>query len=929
MSLSLYNKKRNFSETPEPAGKEKGAKNTLVFVVQKHDASSLHYDFRLQMEGVLKSWAVPKGPSLKPADKRLAMLVEDHPFDYRKFEGTIPEGNYGAGTVIVWDEGTYELLDGEGLSVKEQEAKLLQDLEKGSLKIKLAGKKLNGAFALFQVKRDATGKQWLLVKKGDEWATDDDITAQDASVLSGKTIAQMAEQHGITPKHPEGPSKTKGSKKTTAAKAAAPKKAPTKTAQKSSKKTSAKSSADAYGPLAVQANMPRLIKPMLATLVDKPFSSKDWLYEIKWDGYRALAYADSKKVELVSRNQKPFTNKYETVKEALQSVNIQAVLDGEIVAVDEKGLANFQLLQNWQNNGAAVQFFVFDLLWLNGYDVTHLPLLERKRLLKDLVPANHDILKYSDHVVEKGDDFFAVALDQGLEGIMAKKSDSIYLPDKRTEDWLKVKVVRRQEVIICGFTQPRNTRKYFGALLLGVYSDGELIYVGHTGSGFNTKSLGAIYNKLQKLVIDKCPFKKCPKGNMPVTWIKPQLVCEIKFTEWTKETIARHPIFMGLRSDKKAKDVIIEKETAMAKVVKGEKEKTTAKKEASPKKSAAKKEAAAKRAPAPKKSAAKKTKGKANISTSNLQLDWKAEKDQTVNIDGQELKLTNLNKLYWKKEGISKGDMINYYLQVAPYMLPYLMDRPHSLNRHPNGVGSPNFYQKNVEGKVPDWVQTHEDFSESTNVAVQYFVCDSEAALIYMANLGCIEINPWHSRTASVAQPDWCLIDLDPDKKNTYDQVVETALVIKQILDAIGAESYPKTSGSTGMHIYIPLGAQYSYDQSKQLAELVVNLAQKELPKLTSVERNPQKRKGKIYLDFLQNKETQTAAAPYSLRPKPGAPVSAPLHWSEVKKGLTAHTYTIHNIFDRLRAEGDLFGPVLGKGINLKKVLQQLETLIA
>lgn len=914
MSLSLYNKKRNFSVTPEPAGKEKRGSKALVFVVQKHDASSLHYDFRLQMEGVLKSWAVPKGPSLNPADKRLAMFVEDHPMDYRKFEGAIPEGNYGAGTVIVWDEGTYELDGAEGLSVKEQEQKLLQDLESGNLKIVLHGQKLNGAFTLFQLKRDKEGKQWLLVKKKDDAATSDDVTEQDTSVISGKTITQMAAEHGVAPNHPE------AEKKTTPSKNAAPKKAAAKVAPNKSK-TTQKKSASQLNNNGVKGSMPKNIKPMLATLVDKPFDSKEWLFEIKWDGYRALAYVDGDEVTLISRNKKPFTDKYGTVKEALQNVGMRAVLDGEIVAVDEKGLANFQLLQNWQNNGAALQFFVFDVLWLDGKDVTHLPLIERKRLLKDLLPADDDIIKYSDHVEDNGADFFNVALAQGLEGVMAKRKQSIYVPDARTEDWLKVKVVRRQEVIICGYTQPRNSRQFFGALLLGVYQDGELIYVGHTGSGFNTKSLGDIYKQLQPLAIDKCPFKQCPKGNMPVTWVKPQLVCEIKFTEWTKESIARHPIFMGLRSDKKAKEVVIEKSSVMASVV----QKSAAKKEkvkpVGPEKTGTKKAAA-------KASVAKSSKGKKNISTSGLQLDWEREKDQLITVDGQELKLTNLNKPYWKKEGITKGDMINYYLKVAPYMLPYLMDRPHSLNRHPNGVGSPNFFQKNVEGKVPGWVQTHEDFSESTNVAVQYMVCENEASLIYMANLGCIEINPWHSRTGSVLNPDWCLIDLDPDKKNTYDQVVETALVIKQILDSIGADGYPKTSGSTGMHIYIPLGAQYSYDQSKQLSELLVNLVQKELPKLTSVERNPDKRKGKIYLDFLQNKETQTAAAPYSLRPKPSAPVSAPLHWSEVKKGLTAHTYNIHNIFDRLQAEGDLFHPVLGKGINLQKVLQQLEGLI-
>ncbi|MGV3656833.1 MAG: DNA ligase D, partial [Chitinophagaceae bacterium] len=859
MSLSLYNKKRDFSQTPEPSGKQKAAGKALRFVVQKHDASSLHYDFRLQMEGVLKSWAVPKGPSLNPADKRLAMFVEDHPFDYRTFEGTIPEGNYGAGTVIVWDEGTYELYDGEGLSVKEQEKKLLQDLASGSLKIVLHGQKLNGAFALFQLKRDKEGKQWLLVKKSDEAASEEDITVQDASVLSGKTIAQVAAENGMEINNPEAlKTAAKAKSKTTNSKAVAAKKAATKR--------------DSRGLAAggKKASAPTGIKPMLATLVDQPFDSKDWIFEIKWDGYRALSYCNNKKVDLVSRNRKPFKDKYGPVKEALQNLGINAVLDGEIVAVDENGLANFQLLQNWQNNAASLQYFVFDILWLDGKDLTQLPLVERKRILRRLLPEDNDMVRYSDEVDEKGKAFFDAAMKQGLEGVMAKRKDSPYVVDSRTDSWVKIKSVRRQEVIICGYTEPRNTRQYFGALLLGVYQGKELIYIGHTGGGFNKQSLKSIYEQLQPLAIKECPFKKCPKGNMPVTWVKPQLVCEIKFTEWTKDLIARHPIFMGLRQDKKAKEITIENSTAMAAIV-HKKVKAPAKKGAS--KTTAK---AASKSPA-KTKAAKKSKGKKDVSTSGTELDIGAGKEQIVTLDGHELKFTSLDKWYWKKEKITKGETLNYYLKIAPYILPYLLDRPHSLNRHPNGVGAPNFYQKNVEGKVPDWIQKHEDFSESTDVNVQYLVCDGEASLMYMANLGCIEINPWHARVTNVSNPDWCLIDLDPDTKNTYDQVVETAMVIKDILDSIGAESYPKTSGSTGMHIYIPLGAKYSFEQSKQLAELVVTMAQKELPKITSMERTPAKRKGKIYLDFLQNRETQTAAAPYSLRPKPGVPVSTPL----------------------------------------------------
>jgi bifunctional non-homologous end joining protein LigD len=425
---------------------------------------------------------------------------------------------------------------------------------------------------------------------------------------------------------------------------------------------------------------------------------------------------------------------------------------------------------------------------------------------------------------------------------------------------------------------------------------------------------------------------------MPVTWVKPKLVCEIKFAEWTKDRIARQPIFMGLRVDKKAKDVRFEKSVSINMIKKETKEKVKDKrgkaegesseaqetaKEATPKKS---RQSISKPSKSTVKKSVKSVSSKSSKSV--VQIDLSEGKEQQIVLDGHELKLTNLNKLYWKKEKFSKGDMINYYLRVAPYMLPYMMDRPQSLNRHPNGIDGPNFFQKDQRGKLPGWMQAHEDFSESTNKTIEYLVCSNEATLIYMANLGCIEMHPWHSRSQSWQYPDWCLIDLDPDKPNTFEQVMEVAKVVKKVLDSIGANACVKTSGSSGIHIYIPLGAKYDYEQSRQLAELVVTLVNHELPDLTSVERSPSKRKGKIYLDFLQNRETQTAAAPYSLRPKPGIPVSTPLDWSELKKGLTPTTYTARNIFDRLKVEGDLFKPVLGKGINLEKVLSKLASLV-
>jgi bifunctional non-homologous end joining protein LigD len=959
MSLSLYNKKRHFTKTKEPEGKPKSSKGALKFVIQKHDASHVHYDFRLEMEGVLRSWAIPKGPSLDPQVKRLAMAVEDHPYNYRTFEGVIPAGEYGGGTVIVWDEGWYEPMNTEGLSKKEQEKLLIQQWHKGDLKIVLHGQKVNGAFALFKLKGRGENS-WLLVKKVDDYANTEDITLQDESVKSGKRLVDVAHDSGTELNHPDEELPAKKSKAST-------KKGSTKTSNTSSskkKEISTTINIEKSYPGATKAAMPRDVVPEMATLVDEPFDDDKWLFEIKWDGYRAVAYCDERNVQLYSRNLQSFTNKYSPVTNALKQLSFNAILDGEIVALNDQGMANFQALQNWQNTPCELVYYVFDIIWLDGCNFSDLSLVDRKEILKQLLPPDNSVIRFSDHIEGKGKDFYELAVKKGLEGIMGKRKDSVYRIGARTHDWVKIKVHQRQEVVIAGYTEPRNTREYFGSLLLGVYKNGEFIYVGHTGSGFNSKTLQEMYQKLQPLVIDKCPFVKKPKTNMKPTWVKPELVCEIKFAEWTKDNIARQPIFMGLRTDKKAKDVVMEKTTS-TEIIQDEElkeNKAATTKKQKPKKAPSKKkqesnkeenkktnsvrDQESKRKKEDKQTETNKTEtlpiksGKAKASKELKQaatqpslnnttihlLDLSAGKDQDISLDDQTLSLTNLDKIYWKKEGFTKGDMINYYLRIAPYMMPYMLNRPQSLNRHPNGIAAPNFYQKDVRGKVPNWIHKHEDYSESTREHIEYLVCDNVATLIYMANLGCIEMHPWHSRSQSWEYPDWCLIDLDPDKGNTYDQVVEVANVVKQVLDSIGAENYPKTSGSTGMHIYIPLGAKYTYEQSKQLAELVVNLVHQEFP-YTSLERSPSKRKGKIYLDYLQNRQTQTAAAPYSLRPKPGVPVSTPLDWSEVKKGLQANTYTAYNIFDRLKEVGDLFRPVLGKGINLEKVLQKMQSL--
>jgi bifunctional non-homologous end joining protein LigD len=530
-----------------------------------------------------------------------------------------------------------------------------------------------------------------------------------------------------------------------------------------------------------------------------------------------------------------------------------------------------------------------------------------------------DIIHYSDHINGVGKKFFEAAKEKGLEGIIAKNRDSVYQVAQRSKDWLKVKTTQRQESVIAGYTQGRASRQHFGALILGLYENDDLVYVGHTGSGFNQKTLSEVWNKLQSLVTNKCPFRVKPKTNMPATWIKPKLVCEIKFQEWTQDSLMRQPIFMGLRVDKKPSEV--KKEKPMA--TKSAKNKSEAKVKKSVRPTADKKMKSIS-IPGEKSPAMKKLQKTRKIENW-LPVD---EKDKNVTVDGQELKFTNLNKIYWKKEKYTKRDMLNYYHNITPFMLPYMKDRPQSLNRHPNGINGMSFYQKDTRGKVASWIETHADFSESTNETIEYFVCTNEASLLYLANLGCIEMNPWHSKTQTPDHPDYCLIDLDPYEIG-FDKVIETAQTVKKVLDELEIPGYCKTSGASGLHIYIPLGAKYDYDQSKHLAELIVTLVHHEIPAFTSLERSPQKRRRKIYLDYLQNRQSQTVAAPYSLRPKPGAPVSTPLHWEEVKKGLSPSAFTMKNIFDRLENEGDLFQPVLQKGVDLKKTLVKIESFLS
>ncbi|SDI53548.1 DNA ligase D [Mucilaginibacter gossypii] len=906
MSLEKYAEKRDFSKTREPKAGRSKDKDHLMFVIQKHDASRLHYDFRLEMDGVLKSWAIPKGPSTDPKVKRLAMMVEDHPFDYRNFEGLIPKGEYGGGTVIVWDEGTYEPIE-EIKGKKAQEKHLLKQLEAGSVKIKLHGEKLEGEYAL--VKTHGMGENgWLLIKHNDQFASVKDITKKDKSILSGKTIENMEKtsekvwQHGHE-EDVEKPEKT-GKKKVL-----------NEPVEQLEKKVDTNDTEDfdveQLLKKAPESKAPTKIKPMKATLVDEPFDDPDWLYEVKWDGYRAIAVIDKKGAELISRNNLPF-DKYYPINKLLKDWQINAVIDGEILVLNDKGVSDFGALQNWRSEADGnLVYYVFDILWYEGKNLMGLPLKQRQAILSAVLPTNDDRIRQSKVFDTGGIEFFNAAERIGLEGIIAKKASSVYTSDLRSKEWLKIKVQRRQEVIIAGFTKNAGTSKSFSALVLALYDDkGKLQYAGKVGTGFSDKLQKEMMEQFKPLITDKSPFEVEPDVDKPSrfrpqrlgakpTWLKPELVCEVAFAEVTNDGVFRQASFKGMRSDKKTKDVVLETPKHTAETVEeaeGADNDTHAK------------------AIKPVKNTDRKT------------LLNPKDETQVRKICGHELKFTHLSKVYWPEDGVTKRDMFNYYYQVAEYILPYLKDRPMSLNRFPNGIHGPSFYQKDVKGKAPDWITKTFPYTTSEGEHKEYLVGSDESYLLWMASLGCIEMNPWFSRVQSPDNPDYCVIDLDPDK-NTFDQVIAAALEVKKVLDAIDVPSYCKTSGSTGMHIYIPLGAKYDYDQSQMFARLVVGIVHKQIPDYTSLERMVAKRNGKMYLDFLQNRPGATVAGPYSLRPKPGATVSMPLHWDEVKPGLTMKDFTIFNSIDRLKETGDLFKGVLAKGIDLEKTIKKAKSV--
>ena len=829
--LEAYRRKRDPERTPEPFGGPP-PRGGSRFVVQKHAARRLHYDLRLEMDGVLKSWAVPKGPSFVPEEKRLAVHVEDHPVDYIDFEGTIPEGNYGAGAVIVWDRGTYRPLG---------EDDPLEALARGRLEIVFSGHKMRGVWALIRMSKSE--KDWLLFRKAEPGASPADLTARyPRSVISGMTIEEIRD-----------PPARREALRRAAAATGAP----------------------------VREVTPGAQAFMLADAAEHPFSDSAWVFEIKYDGVRVLAARDGDRVELYGRSRTRITSRYPEVRGALATLPAERfLLDGEIVALDDAGKPSFQRLQARMGlsapadvaRGAAAVPVVgvfFDCLALEGHDLRRLPLEARKALLAELLPALGTV-RYADHVRAEGEAFYEAAGEQRLEGIVAKRAASPYAPG-RSRDWIKIKCQRRQEFVIGGYTEPRGTRRRFGALHLGVYEGTRLVYVAKVGTGFDEASLDALWSALQPLRRPTSPFDAGGPTGRGHRWVEPRLVCEVRFTEWTADGGIRHPAFLGLRADKTPTEVWRE-------------------------------------APAP----------------TEVRRETPAPHGDVVAAPRQ-VRLTNLGKVFWPEEGYTKGDLIAYYEAVAPRLLPYLRDRPLVLTRYPDGIAGKSFFQKDAPKFVPAWVRTEKIYSKDAGRDVNHFIVNDVATLRYVANMATIPLHIWSAHLGALERPDWLVLDLDP-KDAPFAHVVRVARALHAILDDLRLPNYVKTSGGSGLHVLVPLGARYTHEQARTFARLLAHLAVDAEPEVATLARPLHAREGKVYVDYVQNGHGRTIAAPFSLRPLPGAPASCPLRWEEVAPGLDPRAFTLATVPGRFKTGRDPLLPVLREAIDMAAAIARVET---
>jgi bifunctional non-homologous end joining protein LigD len=845
-TLDEYNRKRKFDRTPEPQGGGPDLSRENTFVVQKHSARRLHYDFRLAIKGTLKSWAVPKGPSQNPADKRLAVQTEDHPLDYADFEGTIPQGNYGAGTVMVWDRGTFSL---EGS--REGKGDALQQAERGEIKFSLNGEKLRGSFALVKLKNSEKGNEWLMLKHKDAFADAAwNIDEHDGSALTGRTLKEIAEE-------------------------APPKRSmiPIRAAELSGAKSRA---------------MPSRMEPMLPPLIEKPFSDPGWLFELKWDGVRAIAWVEDGKLTLRARSGTDITKRYPELANLPESVGARkAILDGEIVALDPRGHSDFEKLQERMHVNAPsaslvssvpAVYYLFDILYCDGYDLRASPLIERKQLLQMLLRTS-ERFRYSDHQVEQGEELFELARKNELEGIVAKKADSPYV-SARSASWAKIKATRNIDAVIGGWTESPETGLPFGSLLLGLYKNKKLQFIGHVGTGFDAKTRAALARQLKEHATSACPFETVPKTNEKAFWTSPILVARVRFIGWTREHSLRAPAYLGLREDIRAEDCQWENEV-----------------------------------PSPASPVVVHTPAvTGNVLLKKAQIEAELFKGRAENVvfelDGKRFRVSNLNKVYFPDSGYTKRDLLAYYYRVADYLLPFLRNRPLVLRRYPDGITGQSFFQKDLREGLPDWFKTVRVPSEERGEEIHYALADDKASLLFLTGLGCIDHNPWSCHVGDFEHPDYFFFDLDPSEGTDFRVAVKVARALRERLDELEVKSFLKTSGATGIHIYVPLAeGGYTYDQVRTFAEIVARLVGTEHGNLITNERSVAKRPaGRILIDVSQNAYGRPLAAPYVVRAFPKAPVSTPITVDELRLGLKPESLNLKTTFSRLEKRGDLWG---------------------
>jgi bifunctional non-homologous end joining protein LigD len=771
--LKDYRGKRDSKQSPEPFGARRKKTKAPIFVVQRHDARRLHYDFRLERDGVLASWAVPKGVPLEPGQRALAVHVEDHPLDYATFEGEIPKGQYGAGLVEIWDTGTYELVE---------------EKRDGGLTVRLQGRRLHGAWTLVPARLDGDPKNWLLIKKRD-----------DGSAASRKRIDY---------------------------------------------------------------------KPMLATLTEEIPKGPAWIFEVKWDGYRAIARVTGGEVVLTSRNGNDLTERFSSVaKEVAKAVKTpDCVLDGEVCALDDEGRATFSAMQQGKA-GTRFIYVVFDLLELEGEPLVDLPLRERRSRLEQLLDRRNRTVQLSEAFGD-GEALFRAAQEQRFEGIIAKRADSPYAVGKRTRDWLKIKTKHRQEFIVAGYTKGQGRRSgTLGSLVLAVRRGTELVYAGNVGTGFTEKEIQRLLKKLKPLERKDPPFKVVPKlpkvRKGDVVWVEPKLVVEVEFVEWTHDGHLRAPSYQGVREDKSPEDVRREEPL-----------------------------------------------------------------ETEIRSGNRVLKLSNLDKPFWPDEGITKGDLLAYYRAVAPVLVPHLKDRPFTMRRYPDGAYGNAFFQKDAPKGMPEWISTARILVTTRDTPrqkrwIRAPLVNDELALLWMVNMGCIDMNAWYSRVDRLDRPDFVLFDLDPSPDVGIDQTIQVTLLVKEALDALGLASFPKTSSAEGMHVLVPIERRHSYDDTRRFSEIVAGAIARSYPKLATTQWSKAKRRG-VLIDANQNGEGKTIASPYSVRPRPGAPVSTPLRWDEVKPGLDPSQFTMDVVEERVAQHGDLFEGVLTTRQRLSEALKTL-----